>query len=440
MESVGRREAKGGRRTAAGFVAAWLAASALNASEIVLTNGARVVVEERSASETVAVRLLVGGGQLDEPDGRHGVADLHAALLLRGTRQKTGFALARAGEELGGRLTSRARAAAESIAIEVPAENAEPAIRLAIETFLSPKFEEADLAKEKALLAGSLATARDDPKTLLDDAFYRTLFPSHALARLASLTDAELRPIRIEDVRAFHRSRLDAGRLALIAVGRCSSARVESLARELLGPLPAGARSGAPRLARVLSPPPPLPESVRRRVSHRTTQPTLVIGLPTVGLPDRERPAFLLLRHVLAGFDERLYSEIREKRGYAYWVRTEGLQLPEAGAFGISTGAKEKYFPEIERILRQELSRISAQPISAEELKRAVRYARTAEAREDETNPGRVGVIANDLAEGAPVRSYDERVARLSAVTPEEIRELARRLFEGKHVAVVSLY
>ena len=48
---------------------------------------------------------------------------------------------------------------AESIAIEVPSENLEPAIRLVVETFVEPRFSPEDLAKEKTLLAGSLATA-----------------------------------------------------------------------------------------------------------------------------------------------------------------------------------------------------------------------------------------------------------------------------------------
>ena len=425
---------------AAALLAVAVTGTRARAAEILLPNGARVIVEERPASEIAAVRLLVGGGQLDEPSGRHGVADLHAAMLLRGTREKSGFALARAAEELGGRLSSRARAAAESIAIEVPSVNVEPAMRLVAETFLSPRLEPADLTREKALLASSLATARDDPKTLLDDAFYRTLFPSHPLSRLASLTDAELRVVGIEDVRAFHRARVDAGRLAFLVVGRCSAAQVEALARTLLGGLPVTARPGAPLVAAVVPPAPPLSADAIRRVSHRTTQPTLAIGFPNSGVGDRDKPAFLLLRHILAGFDERLYREIREKRGFAYWIRAEGLELPRAGAFGISTGAKEKYFPEIERITRAELSRLAADPVASEELKRAVRYLRTEEARADETNTGRIGAIANDLVDGVPVRSFEERIARLAAVTAEEIRQLARRLFEGKHMAVVTLY
>jgi predicted Zn-dependent peptidase len=434
------RQAGGGRRAAALLATGLTLAARLNAADATLSNGARVIVEERPASETAAVRLLVGGGQLDEPAGRHGVADLHAAMLLRGTREKTGFALARAAEELGGRLSARARPAAESILLEVPASNAEAAVRLVLETFLSPRLLAADLEKEKTLLVGSIATARDDPKTLLDDAFYRTLFPSHGLARLASLTEAEIRVVSIDDVRAFHRSRLDPARLALIVVGRCSPARVEAIGREVLGKVPAPPAGRVAAFGPVVAPPPPLSEDVRRRVSHHTTQPTIVVGFPTAGISDRDRPAYLLLRHVLAGFDERLYREIREKRGYAYWISAEGIELSSAGSFGISTGAKEKYFPEIEEIVRRELSRIASQPVSPEELARAVRYLRTEEARSDETNPGRIAVIAGDLVDGAPLRTFDERVTRLAAVTPEEIRGVARRLFEGKHSAVVTLY
>src|SRR5262249_4031866 len=266
---------------------------------------------------------------------------------------------------------------------EVPAGNAEAAVRLVLETFLSPRFDPPDLAKEKTLLSGTLATERDDPKTLLDDAFFRTLFPSHSLARLASLTDAEVKLVSIEAVRALQPTRPDPARLALMVVGHCSALRIEAIGREILGALPPPPAGRVASFGPLVSPPPTLSADVHRRVSHRTTQPTIVLGMPTAGISDRERPAYALLRHILAGFDERLYDEIREKRGYAYWIRAEGLEFSAAGAFGISTGAKEKYFPEIEEIVRKELSRIATAPVSPEELARAVRYMRTEEARSD---------------------------------------------------------
>ncbi|HEY6064749.1 MAG TPA: pitrilysin family protein, partial [Thermoanaerobaculia bacterium] len=360
--------------------------------------------------------------------------------LLRGTRQRSGFALARAAEELGGRLSAYSRPSAESVAIEVPAAEVEPAIRLAAETLLAPRLAESDLSKEKTLLIGSLATAHDQPNTLFEDELYRTLFTSHRLSRLASLTSEQVRAVTIADVRAFQRSRLDAARLALIVVGRAAPERVRALASELFGAIPAALPPPRPFAVASIHPPPRLSAELERRVRKRTTQPTIALALPTEGVPDSDAPAFAMVQHVLTGFDERLYTEIREKRGYAYWIRADGLELPSAGAFAISTGAKEKYFGEIERILRSELARIANEPVSAEEMRRALRYLETEEARRDETNTGRIGVIANALVDGAPLRTYEERVARLTAVEPGQIQALARRLFAGRHMAVIKLY
>src|SRR5262249_57638543 len=94
-----------------------------------LPNGLRVIIDARPATETVAMRLLIAGGDVADPPGKTSAARLHAALLLRGTREKTGFALARAAEELGGRLTAYSRALAESGSLSLPAENAEAGLR-----------------------------------------------------------------------------------------------------------------------------------------------------------------------------------------------------------------------------------------------------------------------------------------------------------------------
>src|SRR5262249_59388621 len=86
-----------------------------------LANGAVVVIEPRPSSEMVAIRLIIGGGNLDV-SAPPALTRLHAALLLRGSRERDGFALARAAEELGGRLSAVARPLAETVSITLPAE------------------------------------------------------------------------------------------------------------------------------------------------------------------------------------------------------------------------------------------------------------------------------------------------------------------------------
>ena len=164
-----------------------------------------------------------------------------------------------------------------------------------------------------------------------------------------------------------------------------------------------------------------------------------MIALPINGISDEDAPAFSVLRHILGGFQERLYSEIREKEGYAYWLRLAGLATPTAGWIGVHTGATKSNLPAIERVARAQLDRIASEPVSADELERARRFLTTAEARADATNDDRATSLSLALLDGWPLRSYEERATRLAAVTPEQVRDLARRLFQGKHYAIVTL-
>jgi predicted Zn-dependent peptidase len=415
-----------------------LLASLAFAEDRVLPNGLRLIIEPRPATETVAIRLLIAGGDVADPPGKT-VARPHAALLLRGTREKTGFALARAAEELGGRLTAFSRALAESISLSLPAENAETALRLVAEMYLEPRLDPAEFEKEKSLLVSSLATERDEPSAFRRDEVYRTIFGNHPLRRLALPTAEEVKAARIEDVREFDRAHRDARRLALIVVGRCDEKRLASLAEALFAKIPAGPDTSQ-AMATKLPPPAQLSADVSHHVSKRSTQPEITVAVPTDGVSDAETPAYELLSHILGGFQERLYDEIREKRGWAYWVTAEGMAIPGASYFSVTTGAHKEHLVEIERIIRAELARVASSPVSAEERTRAVRYLRTTEARRDATNAGRVSVIAETLIAGSNPHTYEERVARLEAVTPAQIQALAHRLFAGKHFATVTMY
>ena len=164
-----------------------------------------------------------------------------------------------------------------------------------------------------------------------------------------------------------------------------------------------------------------------------------MIALPIGGISDEDAPTFSVLRHILGGFQERLYSEIREKQGYAYWLRLAGLATPTAGWIGVHTEAAKASLPAIERVARAELDRIASEPIRAGELERARRFLTTAEARADATNDDRATCLSLALLDGWPMRSYEERVSRLAAVTSAQVRDLARRLFQGKHYAIVTL-
>lgn len=420
--------------------------SASAVREKTLDNGLRLIVEERPATETVALRLVLLGGALEAPLDRRSLAELHASLLVRSTWTYKAQELSRGVEALGGRLSAGASLRAETVAFDGPAESLYPALSLLADVLLHPRLDAYELEKEKGLLAGSIASSRDVPGSYLIDEAYRALFIGHPFERLIQPSEAEVRAVTIDEVRAYHAHRFGPARLTLVVVGRCTAEEAEGLAAKAFGSL--GTASSSPSAPPVpvplpaavpLTAPAPLANDVHRGVHRRTAQAEIMIATPMDGIRDEEMPAYVLLRHILGGFQERLYSEIREKRGFAYWVALRGFAMPEAGWIGVHTGANKKNLPAIEKVVRDELARIAKEPVAADELERARRYQTTAEARSDETNAGRAASLTAALLDRRPIRTYEESVARLAAVTPAEVQTLARRLFADRHVAVITL-
>ena len=88
--------------------------------------------------------------------------------------------------------------------------------------------------------------------------------------------------------------------------------------------------------------PKPLTVEPRARARRRTSQPELLLAMPTAGIEDADEPAMELLSQILGGFQERLSTEIREKRGWAYWIGLVEWRFPGMGLFGVRTAVPKK--------------------------------------------------------------------------------------------------
>jgi hypothetical protein len=431
-----------------------------------LDSGLRLIVQERPATETVALRLMLLGGALDAPLERRSLAEIHASLLARSTWTHKAAELARTVEALGGRMSSGTSLRAETVSFDGPAESLEPGIRLLAEVLREPRLDPYELEKEKGLLVSSIASANDSPSSYLIDETYKALFTGHPFERLVQPQPEEVRAVTIDEVRRFHEGRLANGRIALIVVGKCAAADVEGMARAAFGPSLAALRSGvAPRPAAggvdpeelreiagagtaaaspaplpTIPAPAPLPADARRRVGKRTTQAEIMVALSVAGRL-RRRPARLRAASPRPRGVSRRGSTRRSARSAA--SRTGSLcaasRCPRPAGSASTRGRTRRTSPRSKRSSAPSCvaSRPSRSPRRSST--RARRYLITSVARDEETNGGRAGSLVVALLDGRPFRSYQQNVARLDAVTPERVQKVARRILEGRHVAIVTL-
>jgi predicted Zn-dependent peptidase len=141
------------------------------------------------------------------------------------------------------------------------------------------------------------------------------------------------------------------------------------------------------------------------------------------------------------GMSSRLFQEIREKRGLVYSVGSALSHYAGTGAFSVYAGCSPKRVPEVLRLVREELARVAAEGITGEEVARGrgqLKGGLVLGLEDTGSRMSRLGKSELAYGEYLPVR---EVLARLEAVTEDQVREVAADLFARPTcLAVVGPY
>jgi predicted Zn-dependent peptidase len=138
------------------------------------------------------------------------------------------------------------------------------------------------------------------------------------------------------------------------------------------------------------------------------------------------------------GMSSRLFQEVREKRGLAYSVFSFVNAFPDTGTFGVYAGTGEGDLDELARVLTDELAG-SADAISEAELVRAKAQAKAGLLMGLEHCAGVCEDAARHLLTFGRRIPRDEILSRIDAVTHDDIKRVARRLFENPTPSVTAL-
>jgi predicted Zn-dependent peptidase len=167
------------------------------------------------------------------------------------------------------------------------------------------------------------------------------------------------------------------------------------------------------------------------RISRRSSeQAHLVLGTAGVSRHDERRYALGLLSSALGeGMSSRLFQEIREKRGLAYSVYSFTSHYADTGLFGVYAGVAPRRARQVLDLCRQQIEAVATDGITPDELARAKGQARGSIALGLEDTGARMSRLGkSELAQGE-LLSVDETLARIDAVTPAEVAQVAAEVF-----------
>src|SRR5438270_9824393 len=389
-----------------------------------LQNGLRVVTVELPHLHSAMIAAYVRAGSRHEDAAKNGVSHFLEHLFFRGSEgYPDGRAMNALVEDAGGSLNGVTTRDHGYYYTPIHPKALEVGVRVLGDMLARPLFKDVELERE-VILEEILDEVDEDGRDIdVDNLSKRALFGGHPLGQKIAGTRETVSGLREDDLRAHHARAYGARNLVVCAAGPVQHEEVMRLAERSFGHLPPGA----------VVTDTPLPRSAHGprlvAVEHRESQTEVRLSFAAPAEDHPDFPALLLLRRILDdGLAARLQLNVVERKGLAYAVHGSIDTFSDCSVFEVEAACAPHKAPLVLAELLRLLAELCDEDVPSDELRRAkVRHRIGLEFALDSAGE-MIGWFGGTELFRAP-EGFEERVAKLEAVTAPDLRRVARATF-----------
>ena len=402
----------------------------------VLPSGLRIITEQQAGVRSASIGVWVGVGSRDESPTLHGCSHFLEHLLFKGTAERSALDISIALDAVGGEFNAFTAKEYTCFHARVLDEDLPLAVDVLGDMITASTLHADDVEAERDVILDEIAMHDDDPDDVVHNLFAEQAWGDTPLGRPIAGTVESIGSLTRAQIHRFYRRHYRPANIVIAAAGNIDHA---TLVRQVKKSF---ARNDW--LAGEAAPVPPRHGS-RKRVAPgliAATRPfeqvNLVLGMEGLVRDDDRRFALGVLNTALGGgTSSRLFQEVREHRGLAYSVFSFASHHADSGLVGVSVGCLPNKLDDVLAVVREELAKVAASGITAEELARGKGMLRGGLVLGLEDSGSRMSRIGKAELVHDELLSIDEVIARIDAVTLEEVREVAAVVFSRPEILAV---
>lgn len=395
-----------------------------------LSNNLRLITVPRE-SEAVSLVVFVGTGSCFEEKHINGISHFLEHELFKGTEgYPKSLDIALAVEGAGGVNNAFTDRELTGYFITLPHQKTELAFDILSDMMLRPLFDAHDLEREKSVVLQELARYRDMPQAVAEDLWYHLLYGGQAAGRpiggMPKTVQALDRTKLIHYIERYYVT----GNMVVVAVGNLTHQKIVRFGERYFGSLPKGPRRKKPRAVEFAR------SENRLSIRYKDTDQThLITGFYGCSLSDPDRYAADLLATILGeGMSSRLFVKVRDEKGLAYHVSAESDNETDTGTFRVQGGFDNEKAEEALAIILEELGRMKRESVPDSELDRAKSYHKGRISLGLESALNTAMFFGDQELLTGKIETVRERFRHLDAVTREDIKRVARKLFRSERL------
>jgi predicted Zn-dependent peptidase len=377
------------------------------------------------STEAVTVMVMVRAGSRHETRNINGISHFLEHMFFKGgKRYPDPHSVAEAIDSIGGVFNAFTDNEFVGYYVKVAKEHIGTAFDVISDMLINARFDEDGLERERGVILEEYKMLHDDPKLLVGDAFERLMFGDQPLGWSVIGLPEVIKKVKRSDFVNYKNKLYTASNIVVTVAGNTSLAEVTKLTKSYL-PFPKSTKKNQP-----------LPYHAAKRsprveiINKKTEQAHLSLGVPTFGSRHRDKYTAKVLSAILGGgMSSRLFMSVRERHGLAYYVYSDDTHYVDTGYLTINAGVDKDRIDLAIKTILEEFTQITRELVSQKELKKAKEYliGHFVLSMEDSDSVAmRLGL--QELL-GNPTETVAYVKQQIKAVTAEQVRSLARRVF-----------
>jgi len=293
--------------------------------------------------------------------------------------------------------------------------------------FLNSKLDEKEIAVERGVIVEEINMYRDLPQRHVNDLFEQLLYGDQPAGwSVAGEKETVVNIKRDEFVNYFNTHYVAENTIVAVA-GNVNPEEVKNKIGNYFKNIRHGKLLGKPVVTEKQDEPKMLINFKQTDQSH------FILGFRSSNMFDERRYALSVLSKILGGgMSSRLFEEVREKRGLAYYVSSSNNPYTDSGYFSISAGVNNEKALDAIKVILDEINKIKSNGVTEKELQQAKDNAEGGMALGLEHSDGVAMSYADSVLFHNEVLTPDEELDKIKRVTLKEVHQVAKDIFDNK--------
>jgi len=400
-----------------------------------LANGLRVIVVSDAGEPAIAAQLVIlSAGSIRDPAEMPGVAQMTANMLTQGTEKRSAQEIAEAIDFIGGQLEASADKDATVVKLDIVKKDLNTGLDLMSDVVLHPSFRAEELERQRQQLLSGFEVQYSDPDYLASVVFGRVVYGSSPYGWPAEGTPETAQKLSRDELVKFHDANYAPNQALLAFAGDITPEKAFAAAEKYFGAWPkrvvAASAPAAPANSQglhiwLIDKPDAVQTQIRvGKLGIRRGDPNYI-------------PVEVMNRIFGGGYNSRLNTEVRVKKGLTYGAYSSFNPHRYAGSFAVGTFTRTQTTVEATKLVVDLIAQMSTGDVTQKELDFARDYLAGVYPIQSETAEQVADRVITVAAFSLPADYNSTYPQRIRAVTQTEVRETAKKYLQTDGLDIV---